>query len=231
MLSNCTGLASAFFLLKAQTEVCIFEKIVKTPFNIMVDHAAFKKTLIQVLGVEASRMETFYALLVFKEVKKKAFLIQEGEFCNFIGFTIEGTLRTFYVNEAGDEINFLFHFQKGLEEMGFTDFEGFISQTKSKLNIQALEKSHVALISRKNWMELTHSDEYWNLFARRLTEAVYLAAKHRIEELLYLTPENRYLKLLENCPEIMLQFPQKYIASYLGIQPQSLSRIRKRLTR
>lgn len=197
----------------------------------MIDHVAFKNTLIQALGVEASRMDTFYALLEFKALKRKEFLIQEGEYCNFIGFTIDGTLRTFYINEEGDEVNFLFHFHKRLEEMGFTDFESFLLETKAKLNIQALETSHVALISRQNWMELTHSDDYWRAFARRMTEIVYLAAKHRIEELLYYTPENRYLKLLADYPEIVLQFPQKYIASYLGIQPQSLSRIRKRLMR
>ncbi|WP_172277939.1 Crp/Fnr family transcriptional regulator [Chryseobacterium sp. LAM-KRS1] len=197
----------------------------------MFDHNTFKKTLAQALAVDEVRIDTFYELLEFKELKRKEFLIQQDEFCNFIGFVIKGTLRTFYINEEGCEINFLFHFHNRLEDMGFTDFESFLLQEKAKLNIQALEKSYVALISRKNWMELTHSDEYWQVFGRRMTEIVYLAAKHRIEELLYFTPENRYLKLLENYPEIVLKFPQKYIASYLGIQPQSLSRIRRRLMR
>ncbi|MBV8325221.1 Crp/Fnr family transcriptional regulator [Chryseobacterium sp.] len=197
----------------------------------MIDHNTFKKTLAQALAVDAFRIDTFYELLEFRELKRKEFLIQQDEFCQFIGFVINGTLRTFYVNEEGNEINFLFHFHNRLEDMGFTDFESFLLQEKAKLSIQALEKSYVALISRKNWMELTHSDEYWQLFGRRMTEVVYLAAKHRIEELLYFTPENRYLKLIENYPEIVLKFPQKYIASYLGIQPQSLSRIRKRLMR
>lgn len=195
----------------------------------MIDHTTFKKTLAHALAVDESHIDTFYALLEFKELKRKDFLIRQDEFCHFIGFVINGTLRTFYVNEEGDEINFLFHFHNRLEDMGFTDFESFLLEQKAKLNIQALEKSYVALISRKNWMELTHSDEYWQVFGRRMTEIVYLAAKHRIEELLYFTPENRYLKLIENYPEIVLKFPQKYIASYLGIQPQSLSRIRKRL--
>jgi len=197
----------------------------------MIDHNTFKKTLAQALAVDEVRIDTFYELLEFKELKRKEFLIQQYEFCNFIGFVIKGTLRTFYINEEGCEINFLFHFHNRLEDMGFTDFESFLLQEKAKLNIQALEKSYVALISRKNCMELTHSDEYWQVFGRRMTEIVYLAAKHRIEELLYFTPENRYLKLLENYPEIVLKFPQKYIASYLGIQPQSLSRIRRRLMR
>lgn len=197
----------------------------------MIDHNTFKKTLAQALAVDEVRIDTFYELLEFKELKRKEFLIQQDEFCNFIGFVIKGTLLTFYINEEGCEINFLFHFHNRLEDMGFTDFESFLLQEKAKLNIQALEKSYVALISRKNWMELTHSDEYWQVFGRRMTEIVYLAAKHRIEELLYFTPENRYLKLLENYPEIVLKFPQKYIASYLGIQPQSLSRIRRRLMR
>ena len=197
----------------------------------MIDHITFKKTLAQALAVDEFRIDTFYELLEFKELKRKEFLIQQDEFCHFIGFVINGTLRTFYINEEGCEINFLFHFHNRLEDMGFTDFESFLLQEKAKLNIQALEKSYVALISHKNWMELTHSDEYWQLFGRRMTEVVYLAAKHRIEELLYFTPENRYLKLIENYPEIVLKFPQKYIASYLGIQPQSLSRIRRRLMR
>jgi len=197
--------------------------------NITTKQRAFRDKLLELLEIDEVHMDTFFALLEFRKLKKKAFILKEGTVCDFIGFTIDGTLRTFYVNEEGDEVNFLFHFQKRIVDLGFTDYESFLLQTKSKLNIQAMEAAYVATISYDNWQKLTNSDLYWQLFSKRITETVYIAAKGRIEELLYYSPENRYIKLLENFPEILQQFPQKYIASYLGMQPQSLSRIRKRL--
>ena len=78
-------------------------------------------------------------------------------------------------------------------------------------------------------MPCTVPGDYWQEFGRQMAEHIYLSAKKRVEDLLFLTAENRYLQLLKQHPEIFQHVPQKYIASYLGIQPQSLSRMRKRI--
>jgi CRP-like cAMP-binding protein len=98
------------------------------------------------------------------------------------------------------------------------------------LNIQALENSTVFLLSKNDLESLYLKDKYWQNFGKRMTERIYLSAKKRVEDLLYYSPEKRYLNLLTDNPLIFQKIPQKFIASYLGITPQSLSRIRKRIT-
>lgn len=179
--------------------------------------------------IEATAFDKLYSLLWFTDVKKKDFVLKEGDTCKFIGLVQKGTLRTFYVNEKGEEVSFLFHFNQQIEDIVFTDYESFLLETPSKLNIQALEDSTVCFIDYDDWQRLCNESDYWLLFSKKMTEKVYLAAKRRVEDLLYHSPENRYLKLLKDNPALFQKIPQKLIASYLGITPQSLSRIRKRI--
>lgn len=181
------------------------------------------------LEIEATLFDEFYSLLQYIQVQKNDFVLREGEKCKFIGLVAEGSLRTFYVNEKGEEVNFLFHFNQRIEDIVFVDYESFLLDIPSKLNIQALESSVVGFISYNDWQRLCNESIYWLHFSKRMTEKVYLSAKGRIEDLLYYSPENRYLKLLKDNPSIFQKIPQRYIASYLGITPQSLSRIRKRI--
>jgi CRP-like cAMP-binding protein len=191
----------------------------------------FYNKLQSLLEIETKEFDEFYSLLKFSQIKKNDFALMEGDTCNFIGLLIEGSLRTYYVNEKGEEMSFLFHFNQNIEDIVFTDYESFLLGTKSKLYIQALENSNVCLISNEDWNKLCNKNLFWLLFSKKMTEKVYLSAKKRVEDLLYYSPENRYLKLLKENPAIFQIMPQKYVASYLGITPQSLSRIRKRITR
>ncbi|MFC3197593.1 Crp/Fnr family transcriptional regulator [Parapedobacter deserti] len=181
------------------------------------------------LEIEVNAFDKFYSLLRFTDVKKKDFVLKEGDTCKFIGLVQKGTLRTFYVNENGEEVSFLFHFNQQIEDIVFTDYESFLLDTPSKLNIQALENSTVCFIGYDDWQRLCNENDYWLLFSKKMTEKVYLASKRRVEDLLYYSPENRYLKLLKDNPLLFQKISQKLIASYLGITPQSLSRIRKRI--
>ncbi|WP_177765834.1 Crp/Fnr family transcriptional regulator [Flavobacterium sp. I3-2] len=189
----------------------------------------YRNKLIQTFQIKEELFDELYSLLQFKDVLKNEYLLKENDICSFIGITLDGSLRTFYSNENGEEINFLFHFDHQLEDIVFTDYDSFLRRSTSKLNIQALENSTVCLISYDNWNQLSNSSIYWQLFSKRMTEQVYFFAKKRIEDLLYYSPENRYLKLLKENPLLFQKIPQRHLASYLGITPQSLSRIRKRI--
>lgn len=194
----------------------------------IMDNSYYNK-LQALFGIESPHFDELYSLLEFKEVKRNGVVLKAGDRCLFIGLVKEGALRTFYVNECSEEINFLFHFNQGLENIVFTDYESFLLHTPSKLNIQALEKTTVAFINYKDWQDLCSKNVYWQLFSKRMTEKVYLLAKKRVEDLLYYSPETRYVRLLKENPFIFQKIPQRYLASYLGITPQSLSRIRKRI--
>lgn len=189
----------------------------------------FYNKLQRLLEIENPAFNELYSLLKFKEIKKNDFVLRENDTCKFIGLLEEGSMRTFYVNEKGEDVSFLFHFNQQIEDIVFTDYEGFLLGTKSKLNIQALENSKVYFIDKDDWNKLFNKNAFWLCFSKKMTEKVYLSAKKRVEDLLYYSPENRYLKLLKENPQIFQKIPQKYIASYLGITPQSLSRIRNRI--
>ncbi|WMJ73661.1 Crp/Fnr family transcriptional regulator [Cytophagaceae bacterium ABcell3] len=190
---------------------------------------AFCDKLIKFLGIGKEAFGDLYSRLEPQELSKHEYVLQENEVCNCIGLVSKGSLRTFYVNENGDETTFLFHFNHELEDFVFTDYESFLMRNSSRLNIQALEDSTVYFIYYNDWQALLSSGAYWQEFSKRMTEKVFLAAKRRVEDLLYYSPESRYQKLLQENPLVFQIFPQKYIASYLGITPQSLSRIRKRI--
>jgi len=168
----------------------------------------------------------FQSKLTSRKIKKDDFFISMGDICEYIGFITNGALRTFYIDNNGNDISFIFH----LENNFFTDYESFLTTAPSKLFIQAIEDTEVLVIHKKDLLDLYATDVYWQVYGRNMAESIYLSAKKRVEDLLFLTHEERYLRLIKDQPMIFNRVPQKQIASYLGIKPQSLSRIRKRLT-
>lgn len=176
-------------------------------------------------GMTPQRWKEFSSRLVSRSIPRNGFFLQKDEYCCYVGIVETGTLRTYYIDENGNEISFLFHLKNGL----FTDYESVITGNPSRLYIRAIEASTVLLIHKSDLHALYSSEDYWQQFGRQMAECIYLSAKKRVEDLLFLTAENRYMQLLKQHPEIFQHVPQKYIASYLGIQPQSLSRMCKRI--
>lgn len=186
--------------------------------------------LADAFGLSVSHIEEMMAIAFPKKVRRGEFLLREGEVCTHVGLVVTGALRTFYINEDGEDISFLFHFNHRLEHLAFIDYESVLLGTPTKLNIQATKNSLVYLIHKDALAALYQKNEFWQKFEKHMADRVYLSAKRRVEDLLYYSPERRYLQLLTDNPLVFQKFPQKHIASYLGITPQSLSRIRKRIT-
>ncbi|MBP6387192.1 MAG: Crp/Fnr family transcriptional regulator [Pseudarcicella sp.] len=159
-------------------------------------------------------------------VKKNDFLLKKNEVCNYLCFVKKGGFRSYYLTAEGEEINFLFHFANQF----FCDYESFLQKTPSNLNIVATEDSTLIVLHKDKLEDLYRKDAVWQEFGRKVAENIYLSARKRTEELLLQTAEDRYLRLMEHSPLIFEKISQKNIASYLGIKPQSLSRIRKRVT-
>lgn len=175
--------------------------------------------------VDHEHFDEFFSLLKNTNLLKSEFFLKQGDKCKYLGFIKSGTLRSFYINDQGREINFGFYFENEF----FTDYESILCDTISNMNIQAIEDCEILLLHKNDLQKLYKREAYWQQFGRVMSEKIYLDAKKRIDDLLCFSPENRYLNLLKKEPILVQKIAQKHIASYLGVTEQSLSRIRGRI--
>lgn len=159
-----------------------------------------------------------------KTVSKRNFLLQEGEICNFVAFLSVGSIRHFHTKDGVEktcDISF--------ENSWVTDFQSFNQNTKAIMNLQAMEDTMVFTISKENLVKLYSDCQKFETFGRLMTEQIAQRATEIAMSLSSDKPEERFLELLKNHPDLFQRVPQKYIANFLGISPESLSRIQKRI--
>ena len=160
-----------------------------------------------------------------KEYERGDFLLRAGDVPHEIFFITQGTLHQFYLDEQGNERTCNFCFENDF----ITDLESFSQQTQSPSNIKALEKTSCMVIRCNDLIDLLKQSPAMEEFFRILVEDVASKSIRRTKTLLSFSPEKQFTDLLESTPEIFQRVPQKYIAQYLGIAPESLSRIKKRM--
>ncbi len=161
-----------------------------------------------------------------KKLKKHQFLLNEGDVCRYIGFVNSGCLREYKIDNKGVEHILQF----AIEDWWVSDLHSFLSGLPATYNIDALQDSEVLLIEKSAREVLLNNCPKMERFFRLLIEANHVAAQQRIADSLSASAEERYLKFIKTYPRLFEQVPQNHIASYLGITPQSLSRIRKELS-
>ena len=168
--------------------------------------------------------QEFVKLLTVRKVNKKEILCKEGIVCDTIYFVSKGCLRLFHKN-ADDEktLDFL------PENRWHTDFESYLLNLPSDENIDALEDSEVVLFKKKEFDKLLLKYPVFERLGRLLAESALIRMVLLAKEMRNLNPEERYLKILKTQPHLIEKIPQYFLASYLGIQSESLSRIKKRI--
>jgi len=161
-----------------------------------------------------------------KDYKKGDHLLAEGEICRHITFIETGLVR-YYINKDGEERTNYFN-----KEGEFVcDYPSFLPHLPSIVNIQALEDCRVWTIGFDDMQRLYKEVRYGERFGRLGIEEVFVTVAAQMGSIYTDPPEMRYQKFLHNYPAIVQRIPQYFIASYVGVKPQSLSRIRKRLAR
>lgn len=168
--------------------------------------------------------EAFIGILDIKQFKKKEFLLQEGQTCSKISFINSGCTRLFY-NVEGVENTIQFFFANSWH----TDYASFLTGQPTIENMQALEACEVVQVRKTDLYKLYDIYPVFDRVGRVMAENAFLSLSKLNKMLTNEEPEQRYLNLLEQRPELVERIPQHYIASYLGIKPESLSRIRKRI--
>ncbi len=168
--------------------------------------------------------EIFYSKLQKREFAKKELILKKGKTENYLSFIEQGIVRS-YISKEENDITFDFSF----ENQFFSSYKSFIRQTPSEYNIQALTDSVILSISFKDLQTVYRKAPKGNMFGRFAAENLYIQKFDREISLLSKTAEERYLDLFTKQPHLIKQIPLKYIASYIGVTPQALSRIRKRI--
>jgi CRP-like cAMP-binding protein len=161
-----------------------------------------------------------------RKLRKNQFLLQQGEVCKHLAFVNSGCLREYSVDHKGD----VHIIQFAICDWWITDLTSFLSGSPSTQYIDALQDSEVLLLEHESREKVVESVPKMERFFRLLLESNYVASVRRINESLSESAEERYLSFLQMYPMLVEHVPQHDIASYLGITPQSLSRIRKEIS-
>ena len=158
-----------------------------------------------------------------KKLRKRQFFLQEGDVCKYMGFIVKGATRMFAVDDRGHE--HILHF--GLEDWWVGDYESFHLLTPSKYYVEALEDVDMILITSEQLQDLARTITAIAAMLESLNRGAAIAYNKRMHAAISLTAEERYEDLVKTYPHFLQRFPQNLIASYLGISPETLSRIRK----
>lgn len=177
------------------------------------------------VSLTVAEQELFTSMLTVKRLLRKQFLLQAGDICRYENYVLEGCLRSFFVDDKGDEHTL--HF--ALEDWWITDLESFLHEAPAVVNIEALTPVTVLQLDKPSLERLYTEVPVFERFFRILHQHAYLAQNKRILNSISMTGEARYTDLLQRYPKLVQRVPQKYIASYLGITPVFLSQIRARL--
>ncbi|MBN8705369.1 MAG: Crp/Fnr family transcriptional regulator [Bacteroidetes bacterium] len=160
-----------------------------------------------------------------KSFDRKTLLSQEGEHCKYVYFLVKGSAYSYIVNDHGDKHAIQF----ALEGYWITDQYSFFSNRPGMYSIETLEPTEALVVNKENFEKICQSSHMFEHFFRILIQNAFVALQYRLARTNSTDAEHRYLEFSQLHPEFVQRIPQYLIATYLGIKPQSLSRIRKEL--
>ena len=161
-----------------------------------------------------------------RKIAKGDFFNMQNVVCNDLGLVVKGIFRIYYNDPVTSEEKNIFFFS---ENQFIVSFRSFITRYPCYYYIEAMEDSEIIVIAYHDLNSLYESHPNWGKFGRLLAELFFNYSQARTEEFLFNSPEERYIKMLDEHPNILNRIPAYHVSSYLGIANPSLSRIRKRI--
>ena len=181
----------------------------------------------EMVPLSQEEQEMIKSYLKLKKLRRKQYLLQEEDVCKFIAFVESGVLRAYTVNDKGGESIIQF----ALEGWLISDLYSFLTGEPATYNIDALEDAELVLISKPAHEALLKELPKYETFTRLQLTGAYLAMQRRLTSIISLSLEERYDYFRALYPDIMQRVPQHMVASYMGVTPETLSRVRRRMTR
>jgi CRP/FNR family transcriptional regulator, anaerobic regulatory protein len=179
-----------------------------------------------VTPVEASELASLEEHFEPAVLRRRDYLYRQGENCRWFAFMLSGCLRSFHTDERGEEFTLYF----GFADWWVGDSESFFGGGPSRVSGQALEDCEILRADRASFERAITTVPAFGRFYGVKMQRSYAAAQKKLVETHVQSAEEKYRRLLLTAPDIVQRIPQSYIASYLGIRPQSLSRIRRKIS-
>lgn len=170
-------------------------------------------------------LSTFTSKLSFKELRKKELFVQAGKVQKAIGFITQGLVRSSYVDYSGNEITVGFYAEGDYA----THYPAFITRKPSNYTIQCLEPTIMACLSFEDMQWMYQQSPTIERYGRLVAEEILKRQQARIESFIFQTAEDRYLDFIEHHPTLFNRVSLSQLCSYLGIERQTLTRIRQKL--
>ena len=181
----------------------------------------------QYLPLEEKEISFLAEVFLERTIRRRQYILQEGDVCKYNSFVVEGCFRMFFVDDSGKEHNLQF----AVENWWIGDLASFHSERPSQLNIEALENSVILQIKKEEQLRLFEAFPKFNRIFRVFTENALVSLQTRVLHNISSTAEERYLDFMDRYPYFFNRISNVQIASYLGVTPEFLSTIRKRLSK
>jgi CRP-like cAMP-binding protein len=190
-------------------------------------YEVFFNKLDEVVDFTEEEKKIIQTYLTPKKLRKKQYLLQEGDVCKFIAIVEKGVLRSYSIDEKGNEHIIQF----ALEGWTISDLFSFLTGEPAVYTIEALEDSELILVSKSAYEELLQRFPKYERYMRVQITGAYIAMQRRLTSIISLPLEERYQNLTATYPDIVQRVPQHMIASYMGLTPETLSRVRKKISK
>jgi len=187
---------------------------------------SFRLLLQQFPHYSESAFEKAIPYISEQTIAPKEYFLREGKVCRNIAFIETGLLRLYYINE-GKEVTHCFCKEQTIT----TSYKSLITQSESDIAIQAIEETKLQVLSYDSLQKLYAEDLFWQQLGRLTAENEYVVSESQKRFINDLTATERYLQFLESDRALFQRIPLNYLASYLQIAPETLSRIRNKIVR
>lgn len=181
------------------------------------------KNLNDYLDFTNEELTFFLSLFEYRKVKKYNHIIKAGEICHYVAYVNKGLFRYYFITGNKEHTTRIF-----MEDSWASDYVSFLCRRESLVNIEALEDSELFILNYESMQGAYDKAKTFERLGRLMAESLFIDIVSRNTSFMRKTPEERYLDMLEQTPQIFNRVSLKYIASIIGIEPESLSRIRKR---
>src|SRR3954447_19999257 len=178
-----------------------------------------------IISINEDELNFCKTLFLPKKLRKRQYLLQEGDVCKYVSFVEKGILRTYNIDEKGNEHILSFP----MEGWWMADLYSFLTDEPSLYNIEALENCELLLLTNYSWNILLEKIPAFERYFRIIIQNNLIAMQRRLLGSMSETAEEKYTKLVKAFPTCIQRVPQHMIASYLGITRETLSRIRRQL--